>query len=128
MKFFFENREMNIPLTGITIAPGRFAAMLLPPAEISAHCLPMYLEADRVPWHFGYDNYTSLSSLFDRETNLIITQKDKTIYTDYFPDIAQYRFSNQDFERLSRDDGISLFYSNGGFDLWSISGIRQKAL
>ncbi|MDH7594480.1 MAG: hypothetical protein QHG99_09100 [Methanomicrobiales archaeon] len=128
MGFFFENRDTNIPLTGITIAPGRFAAMLLTPNERSIQRLPMYLEGYRVPWHFGYDRYTSVASSFERETNLITTQRDKVIYTDYFPEIAEYRFTNEDFIRLTNDDGINLFYSNGGFDLWSISGTRQKAL
>jgi len=128
MKFFFENRDTNIPLTGISIAPGRFAAMLLTPNERSIQRLPMYLEGHRVPWHFGYDTYTSVVSLFDRETNLILTQRDKVIYTDYFPEMAEYRFKNEDFIGLTNDEGINMLYSNGGFDLWSISGTRQKAL
>jgi len=128
MEFFFQNREIEIPLTGISVAPGRFAEMLLTPNVRIIQRLPRYLEDNKAPWHFGYDRYTSLAHSFDRETNLIITQRDKVTYTDSFPEIAKFRFYNQDFIRLTHDDGINLLYSNGGFTLWSISGNRWNAL
>lgn len=128
MEFFFQNREINIPLTGIFAAPGRFADILLTPNEKLLQNLPRYLEDNKVPWHFGYDRYTSLAQSFDRDTNLIITLREKKTYIDYFPEIAKYRFYNEDFIRLTIDDGINLLYSNGGFTLWSISGNKWNAL
>jgi len=125
MNYFFSHRDVNIPITGITVAPGRFADLLLTPEERSIQRVPYYLEEHKVPWHFGYDNHTSLVNSYEKETNLIITQKDQLIYVDLFPDIAQYRFVNNDFERLRDDSGISLIYSNGGFDMWNIAGGRK---
>jgi hypothetical protein len=125
MNYFFSHRDVNIPITGITVAPGRFADMLLTPEERSIQRVPNYLEDNRVPWHFGYDTNTSLVNSYEKETNLIITQKDQLIYVDLFPDMAQYRFAKNDFERLRDDSGISLIYSNGGFDMWNIAGERK---
>lgn len=125
MKYFFSHRDVNIPITGITVAPGRFADLLLTPEERLIQRVPYYLEDAKVPWHFGYDTYSSLANSYEKETNLIITQKDRLIYTDLFPDMAEYRFEINDFERLGDDSSISLTYSNGGFDFWSIAGGRK---
>ena len=123
MAYIYEYRDTDIPLSGITIAPGRFAHALLTPEERAIQNLPMYLEdQDRIaPWHFGYDRYASISSVYNEETDLAITQRDKLIYVDYFPDMAQYRFTDQDFEQLAGDPGINFLYSNGGFGLWKVT-------
>jgi len=123
MKYYFESRDVSIPVSGITVAPGRFADVFLTPKEKIVQHLPNYLllNQGKAPWHFGYDRFPSISTSYNRETNLIITQRDKGIYTDYFPDLAQYRFTVHDFERLNDDSGISHLYSNGGFDLWNIA-------
>lgn len=125
MRNFFSHRDVNIPITGITVAPGRFADMLLTPQERSIQRVPYYLRDNQVTWHFGYDTNTSLVNSYEKETNLIITQKDRLIYVDLFPDMAEYRFETNDFERLRDDSGISLTYSNGGFDIWNIAGERK---
>lgn len=123
MAYTYEYRDVDIPLSGITIAPGRFAYALLSPEERAIQNFPMFLEnQDRIiPWHFGYDKHMSISSVYDKETDLAITQRDKLIYVDYFPDMAQYRFTNQDFEQLTYDPNISSLYSNSGFDFWKVT-------
>ena len=84
--------------------------------------LPAYLkEEDRAPWHFGYDNHSSLSLLYGKENDLVITPRDKVIYTDIFPDMAQHRFTTQDFARLKVDPGVDAVYSNGEFDFFKVN-------
>ena len=123
MAYTFEYRDIDVPLSGITIAPGRFAHALLTPEERTIQNLPNHLVSqDQIaPWHFGYDRYVSISSVYNEETDLAITQRDKLIYVDYFPDMAQYRFNDQDFMQLAYDPGINFLYSNGGFDLWKVT-------
>jgi hypothetical protein len=41
-------------------------------------------------------------------------------YTDIFPNMAQYRFTTQDFERLKVDPGVDSIYSNGEFDFFKV--------
>jgi hypothetical protein len=122
MAHFFEYRNGTTPVSGFHTPVGRFANLLLSSQQISAHHLPLYLkDEDRPPWHFGYDYFPSIASSYDNETNLIIMQRDKSYYSDYFPDMAKYRITTRDFERLNNDPGASLLYTNGGFDLLTIS-------
>ena len=127
MDYFFEYRDVNVPISGITLIPGRFADAFLSPEEKSVQSLPMYLSNQaKAPWHFGYDKFSSLSASYTRETNLITLQKDKVIYSDYYPEIAQHRFIARDFERLNEDPNVSLLYSNGGFDFWNIAAKNTR--
>jgi hypothetical protein len=122
MSFLFNYRQVIIPISGLTAAPGRFADLLLTPEGKAAQDIPdWYLDdKNKVPWHFGYDKFSSIAYSYNETTNLVITQKDKAIYTDYVPNMAKYRFFSYDFERLKNDSGASHIYSNGGFDLLEI--------
>jgi hypothetical protein len=121
MTFFYDHRDVNVPVTGITVAPGRFSHAFLTPEERSLQRLPMYLEDRIVPWHFGYDRYHTLAAHYTGEMDMIITQRDRQIYRDIFPDMAKLRFTEQDLEQLDYDPGISFLYSNGGFDLQKVT-------
>ncbi|WP_346434748.1 hypothetical protein [uncultured Methanoculleus sp.] len=121
MTFFYGHRDVNVPVTGITVAPGRFSHAFLTPKEQSVQRLPMYLEERAAPWHFGYDKYYTLSALYTDEIDMIITQRDRLLYVDVFPVMAKFRFTKQDFERLDSD--INFLYSNGGFDLRKVTTV-----
>lgn len=125
MNYYFKHRDLTIPLTGIYIAPGRFADLLLNTEEKLAHQFPYYLKNEIAPFHFGYDKSQSISANYEKETNLIITPVDKVMYTDIRPDMAVYRYDSQDFEHLKGDSGISLIYSNSGVEIWSIKGEKM---
>jgi hypothetical protein len=117
MIFFFEYHDNDIPVAGITAEVMRFADLLLPIEKKRMQ----HLERIKDPlWHFGYNRYPSIASSYNKETNLIISQRDRVIYTDYFPNMAKLRFTQQDFERLNNDPGASLLYSNGGFDFLTV--------
>lgn len=123
MMFFYDHRDVGVPVTGITVAPGRFSHAFLTPEEQSAQRLPMYLRDQIVPWHFGYDTRHTLSAHYTEEMDMIITQKDRLEYVDLFPDMAKLRFTEPDFERLDYDPSISSLYSNGGFDLQKVTTV-----
>lgn len=123
MTFFYDHRDVKVPVTGITVAPGRFSHAFLTPEEQAVQRLPMYLEGQVAPLHFGYDRYHTLSANYTDERDMIITQRDRLHYIDLFPDMAKLRFTEEDFERLDYDPGVSLLYSNGGFELRKINTI-----
>lgn len=127
MNFFYQYRDVNIPVSGISASPGRIAAAFLTPEERKIQLLPMYfiLGQGLAPWHFGYDRFSSVSATYLKKTNLLITQRDKVTYTEYFPEMAQYRFSILDFKRLTEDPSMNLLYTNGGFDFWEIACERS---
>ncbi|EKF86362.1 hypothetical protein A994_02728 [Methanobacterium formicicum DSM 3637] len=113
--WFFEDRNVKTPISGISIDPDRFAAYL----GINQKNIIMY-KKNIVPYHFGYNNSTSLSEFYDKNVYLILTQRDKTYYIDVFPELANIRWSTTDFEKLNYDQNVNKLYSNGEFDTWLI--------
>jgi len=124
MANFYEHRDVDVPISRVYAAPERFADALLTPEEKAiqnSRNIISYGEQSRIPWHFGYDAYPSISLAYGEETDLILLHKDKVVYADYFPKMAQYRLNFQDFDRLAKDRGVNLIYSNGNFDTWKIT-------
>lgn len=125
IKYVYDHRNVTIPLIGISIAPRRFADALLNFEERTNQHLPLYLgDKYRVPWHFGYDTNSSLSSAYGKETNLVIIPKDKVIYTEILPDMAKHRFNRQDFRNLEIDPGVDALYSNGELDFFKVNAFN----
>jgi hypothetical protein len=121
MDYFLKYRDMSNPVSGFNVAVGRFADLLLPQKERAAQHLPQYIKKENYPpWHFGYDQFPSIASSYPNETYLILPQSEKSRYTDYYPEMAKYRITMQDYERLNNDPGANLLYSNGGFDFLAI--------
>lgn len=122
MDWFFNNRDLQIEMSGISIAPGRFADLLLTPEEkINQGTYLKYLSEERiVPYHFGYNNHSSLSELYEKDTYLLITEKNKSYYLDVVPEMAKDRWYPSDFERLEIDWGVNKLYMNGEFDIWCV--------
>lgn len=118
--FFFEYRNVNVPLTGLSLAPGRFTHLLLSMDESARQRLPLYTGNQRYPWHFGYDTQHSISSFYTQETDMIIIPLNRRYYVDVFPEMADIRLKPNDFERILYDPGVSYIYSNGEFDYMKI--------
>lgn len=121
MVYFLEYRNVSAPISGFGFPVGRFADLLLPREKRSVQNLPQYIDKkDYPPWHFGYDQVPSIANLYRNETYLLLPQQEKSRYTDYYPEMAKYRITMGDFERLYSDNGANLIYSNGGFDFLTI--------
>ena len=119
--FSYDHRDVTVPLTGISIAPGRFSHAFLAPEERATQKLPLYLKDQLVPYHFGYDANSSISSSYTHETDIIITQKAKRMYLDVFPELEEIRYTRQDFDRLRVDPALHFLYSNGEFDYYKVN-------
>jgi len=119
--FSYVHRDVTVPLTGILVAPGRSSYALLAPEERITQELPLYLEDQRVPYRFGYDVNFSICSVYTRETDIIITQKDKRQYVDTLPELEELRYTRYDFDRLRIDPGLHFLYSNGEFDYYKVN-------
>jgi len=122
MEHFYDYKSLENGISVISVAPGRYADLFLTPEQRASQKISRFFvnQEDKTPWHFGYDKYSSLSSSYDVETYLIVTQRDKIIYKDALPEMAQYRFECEDFERLKNDPGVDFLYVNGGLDLLRI--------
>jgi len=119
--FSYVHRDVTIPLTGISITPGRSSHTFLTPEERITQKLPLYLEDQRVPYRFGYDVNSSISSVYAYEIDIIIIQKDKKRYLDALPEIEEFRYTRQDFDRLRIDPALHYLYSNGEFDYYKVN-------
>jgi hypothetical protein len=119
--FVYEHRDVDIPLMGIVTNSGRFSHALLTLEERGVQKLSLDLADQRVPYRFGYDTNLSISSVYTRETDVLITEKDKRMYVDTLPEVEESRYSRQDFERLRIDPGLHFLYSNGEFDYYKVN-------
>lgn len=120
MQFIFNNRDIDIELTGIMSAPGRVSHFLLTPDEQKKQQLPRYLEKV-IPYHFGYNLAQSIKYIYPNETDIIITQKERKLWVDVLPEIERYRYTRDEFGRLLLDSGLNYLYSNGEFDFFKIN-------
>lgn len=127
MSHFFGNRNISMEITGYYINPYGFSRLLSIPQKdmqsIHSRIPPDIL----VPYHFGYQNHSSLSEYYVNKNDLYlaITEQDKIIAKDAFPEIASFRWTLNDFEQLNFDSGLNKIYSNQGFDLYYIKTIKK---
>ena len=128
MEWFFDHRNTEIPLIGITIAPGRYADLLLSPDEKIKQNLPNYmymmqkygLSNYRPPFHFGYNNNSSLGNYYNQETDMITNEGDIKFYSVTRPELASLYWNLDDFRILMDDPKVNKIYSNSEYTIWKI--------
>ncbi len=127
MNWLFNNRNLDLEITGINSDPIRFGDLLLTSEQKKLQKLywfkPRYL---RIPFHFGYDNKSTLSSHYDQSLYMIINEKDKLMYKDVFPEMAEIRWIPSDFEKLNLDISLDKIYSSKKFEVFYIIGSGKK--
>jgi hypothetical protein len=69
---------------------------------------------------YGLDFQKGILIVLSLFLTVALTERNKLIYIDYFLDIAKYRFTMRDFERLNNDPGACIFSSIGSIDLLMI--------
>ncbi len=124
MSMLLDHRNINFDIVNANLAYWRFAHLLLPEEEIKAQNIPVSVPSVysiAAPYHFGYDNYTTFSASYPDNAYLLVTQRDYTIYTDIFPNMAKDRFTAADFSQLARDTSLYRVYMNGEFDSYYVS-------
>lgn len=119
MDWLFENKNIDLEITGFTISPYRSSKFLLTPGHKHKVYFspPDYL---RVPYHFGYDNNSKLSVHYNKSLYLGIDERDKRVFEDVFPEIAEIRRTPEDFEKLNWDFSIKKIYSSKKFEVFYI--------
>ena len=123
MSMLLDHRDINLVIVNTNLAYWRFAHLLLSPEELSAQNIPEsvpFSYSTATPYHFGYNNNTMFGSTYKADAYLLVTQRDRTVYTDIFPSMAPYRFTADDFNKLPGDTSLSKIYSNGEFDTYNL--------
>jgi hypothetical protein len=125
MDWLFHNRNLDIKMSGMSIAQYRFADLLLTPEEKAEQKIPWRLPEElRVPYHFGYNNSSSLSTSYDKDVYLGLTQRDMSAYVDVLPEMAELRWYPSDFEKLEHDQGVDKLYTSGEFDVFYVHALK----
>jgi len=129
MGWFFGHRDVGTPVVGITVAPGRYADLLLSPDEQKEQNLPYYMYRERSdgtmddrrpPYHFGYSNNSVLGSFYSEEQILITNTKDIVQYSEIRPELGALYWEPTDFEKLLYDPTVGKIYSNSEYTMWNI--------
>lgn len=128
MYWLLNNRDVDVQITGISVAPYRFVD-LLSPSEIERQNIPLWSipEYLKIPSnHFGYNDTNSmLSKYYGSDVYLVILDKDKSIYVDIFPEMAKIRWTLDDFERINTDISVNKIYCDKELTVYRIN---SKAL
>jgi hypothetical protein len=120
MDWFFNNMNLAMDIMGVSIAPGRYAEYLLTSNErLNYSEIPLYLQQNDTVYHFGYDTHVTIGELSrSKDAYLLITQRDKILYSAIFPEMAKYKWYPWEFLKLEYDSAADKIYSNNGFDLY----------
>lgn len=121
MDFMFIAGDEGYIQSSILMSPIRYGCRLLSTDEYNSRYLksnPDY--RNNPPYHFGYDQGTTLSDYYHNSAYLNIAKRDEVFYCDVFPKMAPYRYLTSDFLRLNSDHSVDKVYMNKEFTLWLI--------
>lgn len=119
-EWFFEHRNDELLVDEFGIRQYRFDHL----HNGSESQSPMIRRAEtRPPDHFNYTTYDTLGESYAEDRYLMLTQLGRVTYPAKFPDYRdQWRFTEEDFERLEYDPSVTRVYDNGEFDVYRING------
>lgn len=117
MEWLFNNKNYKKGIIGISISPGRFYNFFSGDVPYSKFTLSAVLP----PYHFGYENSSSLSSNYTEDKYLLITLQDRSLYTHVFPELANSRWTSSDFDKLETDNGLNEIYIDGANNIYYIN-------
>ena len=115
MGWLLNNKEYKMGITGISTDPTRFYNFFggsVPYTNISFNI---------APYHFGYDNSSSLSDYYTSDEYLAITLQDKSLYSYIYPELANIRWTSSDFNQLNGDNGLNEIYVDGQNNIYYIN-------
>lgn len=115
------------PITSLSIAPSRYADVLLTKDERSKMKISWKIPEElKIPFHFGYDENVSLGDNYDENIYMVLTYRDRILYKEVFPEVEHLRFTDDDFNKLNVDNSLTKIYENGGFDSYYINSYWDK--
>jgi hypothetical protein len=81
-----------------------------------------------IPPHFNYTSNDRLGASYEDDRYMVLTRAGRIFYENLYPDYREFwKYEQSDFDRLSRDESVSLVYSNGGYDVYSVNGTAEGA-
>ena len=114
--WFFDHRNQELLIDDIAVGQKRFADALLglrvPNKNIRTGI------ATIPPDHFDYINNTMYGESYKKDRYFLNNKLSKIYYPKVHPRYSdQWRFTQDDFDRLSKDPGVNRIYINGEFEV-----------
>lgn len=75
------------------------------------------------PYHFNYNNSCYLGTGLSSDRYMILNKLDRHLYTDVWPEMAQYRWYLSDFIQLRSDSSVDRYYTNGETEIWYVHAL-----
>jgi hypothetical protein len=114
-------------ITSLSIAPKLYVDALFAKDERSRIKVNWSISDElNIPFHFGYDENVNLGEYYDENLYMVLTYRDRILYKEVFPEIEHLRFTDNDFDKLEKDNSITKLYANGGFDSYYIHSYRDE--
>jgi len=123
VNWLLEKKDINTQSAGISSSPSTFINYLTKAKDF--HDYDNLREPQYIPYHFGYDANYKLSDYYQKDMYMGITARDKLLYTDVYPEMAQYRWTTGDFQRLNTDRSIEKVYHTNEYEVWTITTHRD---
>jgi len=121
--WFIYNKNTEMNTFGLAYSPGYFAVFLLPGEELRQRG-DISEEAIAIPpWHFGYDEQPRLGASYNEDEYMILATWGRLLYVEIYPDMAELRYSQEDFVNLEKDPSVDRVYSNSGLDVYYVHAV-----
>ncbi len=77
------------------------------------------------PYHFNYNNHTMLGESYTKSSYLTLNKLDRLLYTEIWPNLAEFRWYAKDFEKQEHDASVDKIYTSGGCDIRYIHALGE---
>ncbi len=118
--WFINNKDTNVALIYSEMLLWRYADLLLRPEEKVKRPDVSHGNYTPLPWHFNYDKQSRLGESYTKDMYMLVVKRDRLIYVETYPEVAEFRFYPRDFDKLEDDPSIDNLYDNGGLDVWHV--------
>lgn len=99
--WFLDEQNSGFDISTISVELYRME-YILTPSEINYH------DVMKAPYNFNLE-------AIQNDTYLLITERDRSIYEDVFPNLSGIRWSTEDFQKINVEDRMNMVYSSGNY-------------
>jgi hypothetical protein len=122
MSSLFPYINNKIPITSLAVNVRRYKEVVLTKHERAK--VVGWKDNLTIPFHFGYNENNYLGNYYTEDVYMVLNDYGRIIYKEIYPEIAELRFTDDDFAQIEKDNTITKFYANGGFDSYCIRSYK----
>ena len=124
--WFLNNKNQNIYYSSWYYSAQNHANYLLDEESLGNRNDFSRYKTINLPFHLGYDQYQRLGQYYIEDVYVVLTELNRNVYVDVYPEMASIRVISSDFEELENDSSVSKLYSNSGYDIYYVLGLEDS--